>query len=78
MSEDDESDWDPSTDPDFELRTFLGAPYFKDGKIDLRNGEIVGRYIETQWVPKSHPRLPSDVLPLRPSNLFRSNIYMHK
>ena len=22
----DESVWDPSTDPDFELRTFLGAP----------------------------------------------------
>ena len=51
---------------------------FKKGKIDLRNGEIEGRYIETQWVPKSDPRLPSDVLPLRPSNRFRSNIYMYK
>ena len=79
VSEDEESDWDPSTDPDYELRTFLSAPYFKDGRIDLRNGEIVGRYVETEWVRKTEPRkVPSDVLPLKSRNCFTSNIYMYK
>ena len=63
----------------YSFRTFLGCPYLKDGKIDLRNGEIVGRYVETEWVPKTEPRkVPRDVLPLKSRNCFRSNIYMYK
>ena len=60
-SEEEESDhWDPSKDPNYEQRTFLTRPYFE-------NGKIVGRYVETEWVPKSLlPRVPEDVLPLKP------------
>ena len=58
--------------------SFLGRPYFKGGRINLRNGEIVGRYIETEWVPKSEPRrFPSDVLPFKPIHCFRRNIHMY-
>ena len=66
-SEEEESDhWDPSKDPNYEQRTFLTRPYFENGNIDFRNGKVVGRYVETEWVPKSLlPRVPKDVLPLK-------------
>ena len=71
-SEEESDNWDPSTDPNYEQRTFLTRPYFENGKIDFRNGTIVGRYVETEWVPKGHlPRVPKDVLPLKPFFHYR-------
>ena len=55
----------PSTDPDFEQRTFLVRPYFKDGITDVRKRKLVGCYFETEWVRKSEPRLANDVLPFK-------------